>query len=237
MTGLRRTPRRRDPDHGVHHQGGDRRAARRQRRRHVEMRRQGRPPSRSRAATGLPWPTRHAASRSPRQATDETTFLGAHVVPPEYAWTRPGTSTWSPARCSRPARHARSGSTCSARRVPSTPTRPRTILRAGGLAGSPAGCTRTSSDPAPASGSPMQLGLAAVDHCTYLSDADVDALAGGGTVATLLPGVSSPPARRTPTPGGCSTPAAGWPSPATATQGRATPRRCRCASRWRWRCG
>ena len=34
-----------------------------------------------------------------------------------------------------------------------------------------------------------ELGLVAVDHCTYLSDADVDALAASGTTATLLPGV------------------------------------------------
>ena len=35
----------------------------------------------------------------------------------------------------------------------------------------------------------VELSAASVDHCTYLSDADVDALAGSGTVATLLPGV------------------------------------------------
>jgi len=35
----------------------------------------------------------------------------------------------------------------------------------------------------------VELGAASADHCTYLTDADVDALAGGGTVATLLPGV------------------------------------------------
>jgi imidazolonepropionase len=35
----------------------------------------------------------------------------------------------------------------------------------------------------------VELGAASVDHCTYLSDADVEALAGGDTVATLLPGV------------------------------------------------
>ena len=34
-----------------------------------------------------------------------------------------------------------------------------------------------------------ELGLVAVDHCTYLDDADVAALADSGTVATLLPGV------------------------------------------------
>ena len=40
----------------------------------------------------------------------------------------------------------------------------------------------------------VAAGAASADHCTYLSDADVDALAasgpgGSGTVATLLPGV------------------------------------------------
>ena len=35
----------------------------------------------------------------------------------------------------------------------------------------------------------VELGAASVDHCTHLTDADVDALAGGDTVATLLPGV------------------------------------------------
>jgi imidazolonepropionase len=34
-----------------------------------------------------------------------------------------------------------------------------------------------------------ELGLVAVDHCTYLADADVSALADSGTIATLLPGV------------------------------------------------
>jgi imidazolonepropionase len=34
-----------------------------------------------------------------------------------------------------------------------------------------------------------ELGLTAVDHCTYLTDDDVTALADSGTIATLLPGV------------------------------------------------
>jgi imidazolonepropionase len=33
----------------------------------------------------------------------------------------------------------------------------------------------------------VELGAASADHCTFLSDADVDALAGSSTVATLLP--------------------------------------------------
>ena len=35
----------------------------------------------------------------------------------------------------------------------------------------------------------VQAGAASADHCTHLTDADVDALAGSQTVATLLPGV------------------------------------------------
>ncbi|MCB1281371.1 MAG: amidohydrolase family protein, partial [Salinibacterium sp.] len=35
----------------------------------------------------------------------------------------------------------------------------------------------------------VELGAASVDHCTFLTDADVDALAESDTVATLLPGV------------------------------------------------
>jgi imidazolonepropionase len=48
----------------------------------------------------------------------------------------------------------------------------------------------------------VALGAASVDHCTYLSESDVDALAGSETVATLLPATdlstrqSLPPARR-----------------------------------------
>ena len=60
------------------------------------------------------------------EVTAETTFLGAHVVPPG---ARPGatTSRWSPARCSPPARRTPGGSTCSASRpapTRSTATRP-----------------------------------------------------------------------------------------------------------------
>jgi imidazolonepropionase len=35
----------------------------------------------------------------------------------------------------------------------------------------------------------VALGAASIDHCTYLTDADIDLLAQSSTVATLLPGV------------------------------------------------
>ena len=51
------------------------------------------------------------------------------------------------------------------------------------------GCTPTSSVPVPAYAWPASSASTAVDHCTFLDDADVSALADSGTVATLLPGV------------------------------------------------
>ena len=50
-------------------------------------------------------------------------------------------------------------------------------------------CTATSWRPGPGVRLAVELGAASVDHCTYLTDADVAALADGDTVATLLPGV------------------------------------------------
>ena len=43
--------------------------------------------------------------------------------------------------------------------------------------------------PGPGVALAVELGAASVDHCTHLVAADVDALAAGQTVATLLPGV------------------------------------------------
>ena len=84
----------------------------------------------------------------------------------------------------------------------------------------------------------VELGAASADHCTHLTDADVDALAGGTTVATLLPGVEFstrspyPDARRLLPPESPSR----WPP--TATRAAASRRRWRSA--WRspsGRCG
>ena len=53
--------------------------------------------------------------------------------------------------------------------------------------GSACACTATSSAPGPGVRLAVELGAASVDHCTYLDDADIDALAGSATVATFLP--------------------------------------------------
>ena len=90
-------------------------------------------------------------------------------------------------RCSRRARRSPAGSTSSARRARSTPTSRARCSRPAAPPGSASGSTATSSAPGPGVQLAVELGAASVDHCTYLTDADVDALAGGDTVATFLP--------------------------------------------------
>ncbi|MEV2240723.1 imidazolonepropionase [Micromonospora sp. NPDC049891] len=134
------------------------------------------------------------------EVTRETTFLGAHVVPAEYA-DRPDDyvslvcgpmlaaavphARWIDVFCERGAfdvDHARA------------------ILACGQAMGLGVRVHANQLGPGPGVQLGVELGAASVDHCTHLSDADVDALAStrsdcmcadGGhttTVATLLPG-------------------------------------------------
>ena len=154
-----------------------------------------------------------------------------------------------PARRLRPARlfgDARallprwpSGWTCSATGAPSTPTRPRPCCGPAPPGASRPGSTPTSSVPGPGCEVAVAAGAASADHCTYLTDADIELLAvqcHRGHPCCRRP--SSPPVRRTRTPGGCWTPASRWPWPVTATRGRALPPISRSALPWRsGRCG
>ena len=165
-----------------------------------------------------------------RQFTDETTFLGAHVVPEGTdagGVRRPGHRPDARGR----ARRTPAGSTCSASAAPSTPTRPARCSRPARGAGLRGRLHANQLGPGPGVRLAAELGLVAVDHCTYLDDADVAALR---RLAARSPpccrASSSRPASPTPTRGGCSTPASGSRSPATATRAPASPPRCRCAS-------
>ena len=124
------------------------------------------------------------------ETSAETTFLGAHVVPAEYADRPDDYVDWSAGRCWPPPLRTRGGSTCSASGAPSTWTTPAPSSPAVRPPGWAYGCTPTSSAPAPGCSSGVELAAASVDHCTHLSDADVAALAGTAhTVGpTLLPG-------------------------------------------------
>jgi imidazolonepropionase len=64
----------------------------------------------------------------------------------------------------------------------------RTVLTAGAKAGLGLRIHANQLTAGPGVRLAVELGAASADHCTHLSEADVDALAGGDTVATLLPG-------------------------------------------------
>ncbi|MFF5988045.1 imidazolonepropionase [Prauserella flavalba] len=121
--------------------------------------------------------------------TPETTFLGAHVVPPEYRGRREEyvelvtgpmlaacapLARWVDVFCDRGAFDVDEA---------------RTVLEAGMAAGLVPRLHAGQLEPGPGIRLAVELGAASVDHCTYTTDADVEALAAGTTVATLLPGV------------------------------------------------
>ncbi|WP_456826316.1 imidazolonepropionase [Cellulomonas sp. P5_E12] len=125
-----------------------------------------------------------------REVTPETTFLGAHVVPPgidraDYVALVTGPML---AAC---APHARWADVfCE----PASPVafdgdEAREVLDAAQRAGLGLRVHGNQLGHGPGVQLAVELGAASVDHCTYLSAADVAALAGSGTVATLLPGV------------------------------------------------
>jgi imidazolonepropionase len=126
--------------------------------------------------------------RLAREVTGETTFLGAHVVPAEYA-ERPDDyvhlvcgemlraaapyARWVDVFCERAAFDG---------------DQSRAILKAGLAAGLGARIHANQLGPGPGVQLAVEVDAASADHCTHLSAADIEALAGSSTVATLLPG-------------------------------------------------
>jgi imidazolonepropionase len=121
------------------------------------------------------------------QLTGDVTFLGAHVVPAEYegraddyvdlvcgemlAACAPH-ARWIDVFCETGAFDAEQS---------------RRILEAGRAAGLGLRVHGNQLGPGPGARLAAELGAASVDHCTYLSDDDIEALAAGDTVATFLP--------------------------------------------------
>ena len=117
--------------------------------------------------------------------TDDVTFLGAHVVPEgqdadEYVALVCGEML---AAC---APHARWVDVfCEDGAFDADQSR--AVLEAGRAAGLHPRIHANQLGPGPGVQLAVQLGAASADHCTYLTDADIDALAGSDTVATFLP--------------------------------------------------
>ncbi len=119
--------------------------------------------------------------------TEETTFLGAHVVPADYA-DRPDDyvklvtgdmlgaaapyARWIDVFCEEGAFDA---------------DQSRAVLEAGLAAGLGVRVHANQLRPGPGVQLAVDVGAASADHCTYLTGADVEALAGSSTVCTFLP--------------------------------------------------
>jgi imidazolonepropionase len=152
-----------------------------------EMRRQGTTTVEIKSGYGLTVRDEARSLAVARQFTDETTFLGAHVVPEgttpeEYVDLVTGPMLEA---CAPHARWVDVFCERGAFDVDQT----RAVLAAGAVAGLRGRLHANQLGPGPGVQLACELGLVAVDHCTYLDDADVAALADTGTVATLLPGV------------------------------------------------
>jgi imidazolonepropionase len=157
-------------------------------RRLAEMRASGTTTIEAKSGYGLEVATELRLLEVSRESTDETTFLGAHVVPAEYADDRDAyvdlVCGEMLAACAPHARwidifcDAGAFSADEARRV----------LRAGIAAGLLPRLHGNQLGHGPGATVAAEFGAASVDHCTYLSPADVAALRHAGVVATLLPG-------------------------------------------------
>jgi imidazolonepropionase len=123
--------------------------------------------------------------RLAQEVTPETTFLGAHVVPPDIPREDYLATVCGPmlAACAPHARWVDAFCERGAFDVDEC----RTVLQAGQAAGLAARLHASQLAPGRGVRLAVELGAASVDHCTYLTSEDVDDLAAGATVATLLP--------------------------------------------------
>ncbi|WP_181766855.1 imidazolonepropionase [Streptomyces albidus (ex Kaewkla and Franco 2022)] len=155
----------------------------------AEARRQGTTTMETKSGYGLTPDQEARALRVAAAHTDEVTYLGAHIVAPEYAddpaayvdlVTGPMLEAcapyarWVDVFCEKGAFDG---------------DQARAILTAGVAKGLTPRVHANQLSFGPGVQLAVELGAASADHCTHLSDADVDALSqSADTVATLLPG-------------------------------------------------
>ncbi|GGP65742.1 imidazolonepropionase [Streptomyces abikoensis] len=135
--------------------------------------------------------TTHDEARALRIAaahTDEVTYLGAHIVAPEFADDPDGyVSLVTGEMLDACAPHARWVDVFCEKGA-FDGDQARAILEAGKRHGLVPRVHANQLGHGPGVQLAVEVGAASADHCTHLTDADVDALAQGTTVATLLPG-------------------------------------------------
>jgi imidazolonepropionase len=160
----------------------------------AEMRRQGTTTVEIKSGYGLNIEDEARSLRIASEFTSETTFLGAHVVPPEFADRRSEYvdlvtgemlaacaphARWIDVFCEPNSDHA------------FTEEEAKAVLTAGQDAGLGLRVHGNQLGHGPGVRLAVQMGAASVDHCTFLTAEDVEHLAEASetTVATLLPGV------------------------------------------------
>jgi len=154
----------------------------------AEAARQGTTTVEAKSGYGL---TVHDEQRSlvaARTVTEETTFLGAHVVPAEFA-DRPDdyVDLVAGEMLDACAPHAKWADVFIERGA-FDPDQARRILEAAKAKGLGLRVHANQLTQGEGVRLAVDLGAASVDHCTHLGDADIEALAGSDTVATLVPG-------------------------------------------------
>ncbi len=119
--------------------------------------------------------------------TDETTFLGAHLLPADYEGRADDyISLVCGEMLSGVAAHAKwIDAFCETGAFDADQCR--AVLEAGRDAGLGLRLHGNQLGTGPGVQLAVECGCASVDHCTHLSDADIEALAGSDTVATFLP--------------------------------------------------
>ncbi len=155
----------------------------------AEMLRQGTTTFECKSGYGLTVTAEQRSVRLAGEVTGEVTYLGAHIVPPEFGADMDSYvdlvcgpmltacapyAKWVDVFCDRGAFGADEA---------------RKVLATGRDAGLTPRVHACQLGPGPGVQVAVEAGAASADHCTYLSDADVAALASSGTVATLLPAV------------------------------------------------
>jgi imidazolonepropionase len=155
----------------------------------TEMRRQGTTTVEIKSGYGLTTADEARALALAAGFTEDTTYLGAHVVPPEYADDPAGyVSLVTGAMLDAAAPHAK-WVDVFVERGAFDADQARAILTAGRAKGLGLRVHANQLGEGPGVRLACELGAAAADHCTHLTVADVDALASTGVVAGLLPAV------------------------------------------------
>ncbi|MFE4915582.1 imidazolonepropionase [Streptomyces sp. NPDC056652] len=154
----------------------------------AEALRQGTTTQETKSGYGLTVEDEARALRIARAQTDEVTYLGAHIVPPDHAGDPAAYvalvtgemldacapyARWIDVFCEKGAFDG---------------DQARAILTAGAAKGLHPRVHANQLSYGPGVQLAVELDAASADHCTHLTDADVDALAHSATVATLLPG-------------------------------------------------